>query len=185
MNAAYQFSRIDNPGFPGRGISLDVSMGSRFGVDGDKYSHAVLGAGGVLYIPFDITGAVVLATRLHVDKIFGDVAFYHALTLGGADGVRGYRTDRFAGDRRFFQSTDLRLRLFNKQGVVPFQLGVYGSFDYGRVWYDQPLPDDNSWHTAVGGGVYIVPLGLTSFRLGYMVGEKDKLVSIGGVLRLN
>ena len=136
-----------------------------------------------LYLPFNATGSIVLATHLGADKILGEFEFFHALTLGGPFHLRGYRTDRFGGESRYYHATDLRIKLLNKRGVVPFELGVYGAFDYGRVWYDEDGEDDDAWHTAIGGGLFIVPLGFTSFRLGYMVGEEDKQLTIGGALR--
>jgi hemolysin activation/secretion protein len=131
-----------------------------------------------------VTQTVVLATHIGGDKLFGDYEFFHALTLGGPDRLRGYRRDRFAGEARFYHATDLRLMLFKSRGLVPFHLGVYGAFDYGRVWYqDESSSGDDLWHVAVGGGIYLVPLGLTAFRLGYMVGENDTQINIGGALR--
>jgi hemolysin activation/secretion protein len=144
----------------------------------------LLSGGGALYIPFDVTGSIVLATHVQADKILGEYEFFHALTLGGPDKLRGFKRDRFAGDARFYHSTDLRIKLFQNRGVVPFSLGVYGAVDYGRVWYEGDEGDaDKKWHTAFGGGIYIVPLGLTAFRLGYMVGENDKQLNLGGALR--
>ena len=99
---------------------------------------------------------------------------------------RGFKRDRFAGDARFFHATDLRIKLFQNRGVVPFSFGIYGSVDYGRVWYegdDDESEAANKWHTAFGGGVFIAPLGITAFRLGYMIGEDDRQINLGGALR--
>jgi hemolysin activation/secretion protein len=180
---SYQFSRLDNAGYPSRGLELGSWIGGRSSLTGESFSHGVLGAEASLYLPFDVAGTVVLATHVGADKVLGDYEFFHALTLGGPQHVRGFRTDRFAGDARFYQATDLRLKLLNKRGVVPFQLGLYVAFDYGRVWYEDDLADTDDWHTAVGGGLFIVPLGVTAFRVGYMVGEDDKQLTIGGALR--
>ena len=106
------------------------------------------------------------------------------LSLWGAPiKLRGFRTDRFAGDARFYQNTDLRLKLFRAGGMLPFSLGVFGSFDYGRVWIRDDLNDADLWHVGLGGGIFIVPLGLTAFRIGYMSGEEDNQLTVGGSLR--
>jgi len=94
-----------------------------------------------------------------------------------------HRRDRFAGDARLYQSTDLRVKLFQARGMIPFSLGLYGSFDYGKIWYDSDDVSADKWHTAFGGGLFIVPFGLTAFRFGYMTGENDKQINIGGSLR--
>ena len=183
IKASYRFSRIDNAGHPTRGVELGGWIGGRTSITGESIQHGLIGMDASLYLPFNATGSIVLATHLGADKILGEFEFFHALTLGGPFHLRGYRTDRFGGESRYYHATDLRIKLLNKRGVVPFELGVYGAFDYGRVWYDEDGEDDDAWHTAIGGGLFIVPLGFTSFRLGYMVGEEDKQLTIGGALR--
>ncbi len=183
LTLGYSFERLDTPGFPTRGGEIGVSVGGRTSLAETAISNGLLSSEAVLYIPFNITGAIVLATHLQADKIIGDYEFFHALTLGGPDKLRGFRRDRFGGDARFLHATDLRIKLFQSRGLIPFSLGVYGSFDYGRVWYSDVLPVDDSWHTAYGGGIYVVPLGLAAFRLGYMIGEEDRQINLGGALR--
>lgn len=84
-----------------------------------------------------------------------DFEFYQAATLGGEEGLRGYRLQRFSGKRSLAFGSDLRyafegmrLRFF-----VPLQLGIYGGYDLGRVW----MPDDSSdvWHDSYGGGFWL------------------------------
>ncbi len=183
IRAGYSFVRLDNPGFPTRGGEVGVSVGGRTSLVETDISHSLLSAEGSLYIPFNVTGSVVLATHIQADQIIGDYEFFHALALGGADKLRGFKQDRFGGDARFLHATDLRFRVFQSRGMIPFSLGVYGSVDYGRVWYDGDDADDDTWHTSFGGGIYLVPLGLTAFRLGYMVGEDDRQINLGGALR--
>lgn len=181
--ATYRYSRVNNSSFPTRGGEMDITTGGRTSVSGENIHHAYLGIKGSLYLPFDVAEKWVLATHFSGDIIFGEYEFFHALTLGGPARLRGYRTDRFAGESRFFQSTDLRFKLFHQKGVLPFQLGVYASFDYGRVWYDEDPVTAEVWHTAYGGGLFIVPFGLTAFRIGYMTGDDDQQVTIGGALK--
>ena len=180
---SYRYSRTDNASFPTRGGSVDLTIGGRSSLGTNSINHALMGIRASLYLPFDVTAKVVLATHFGADKIFGDYEFFHALTLGGPNRLRGYRTDRFAGEARFFQATDLRLNLFNRMGSLPFHMGVYLSFDYGRVWYEEDPESADAWHTAYGGGLFIVPLGLTAFRLGYMVGQQDEQFNLGGALK--
>ncbi|MEO6132985.1 MAG: BamA/TamA family outer membrane protein [Saprospiraceae bacterium] len=183
ITAGYQYTRLDNISFPSRGGDFTISLGSRTSLSGPTISHQLLSAGMTLYIPFDVSGSVVLATHLQADKLFGKKEFFHALTLGGPDQLRGFRTDRFAGDARIFQNTDLRLKLFRVRGMFPFNVGVFGSLDYGRVWLENDIAAADRWHIGYGGGIFIVPFGLTAFRIGYMAGEEDYQVTIGGSLK--
>lgn len=183
IRLGYSLERLDNAGYPTRGGNFEMSLGGRTSLSQNEISHGLLSAGGALYIPFNTNGTLVLATHLQGDKIIGDYEFFHALTLGGPDKLRGFRRDRFAGDSRFYHATDLRFTLFRNRGLIPFSLGVYGAADYGRVWYEDDSASANKWHTAFGGGIFIVPFGLSSFRIGYMAGEDDKQINIGGALR--
>lgn len=184
VTLGYTFERLDNGSYPTRGGEVNLSVGGRTSLVETDITNGILSGGGALYIPFNATGSVVLATRVQADKILGDYEFFHALTLGGPDRLRGFKRDRFAGDARVFHATDLRFKLFQNRGTVPFSFGVYGAFDYGRVWYEGDEGDvDKQWHTAFGGGVFIVPLGLTAFRIGYMVGADDRQINVGGALR--
>lgn len=184
LSLGYSFERLDNTSFPTRGGELNISVGGRKSISAPEYSHGLISGGGALYIPFDVAGSIVLATHVQADRIIGEYEFFHALTLGGPEQLRGFKRDRFAGESRFYHATDLRIKLFQNRGVVPFSLGVYGSVDYGRVWYAGDSDAANKkWHTAFGGGLFIVPLGLTAFRIGYTVGEDDRQLNIGGALR--
>ena len=58
-------------------------------------------------------------------------------SIGTSDGLRGYRNQRFTGKNAFYQNTDLRFNFRKiKTRLLPLQFGVYGGFDYGRVWME-------------------------------------------------
>ena len=105
---------------------------------------------------------MVLATKVkgHIN-IGDDFEFYQAASIGANNGLRGYRNERFTGKRAFYQTTDVRLNLRKtKTGILPLNIGVYGGFDYGRVWIDDefvanPLFNSDTWNTSVGGGIFI------------------------------
>ena len=87
--------------------------------------------------------------------------FYQAATLGDQTGLRSYRRERFTGKQSFVQSTDIRFNLRRKSSnFLPFNIGFYGGFDYGRVWIDDSAVlnasfNTNNWNTSVGGGLFI------------------------------
>ena len=96
--------------------------------------------------------------------------FYFAPTLGQTKGLRGFFPFRFRGTSSFYQMTDLRWEIFSTRNVaVPFSLGIFGGFDYGRVWLEEENSDQ--WHNSYGGGIWIAPLDffVLSFGLHHSV----------------
>ena len=99
---------------------------------------------------------LVLKTTARSQFRFGDnTEFYQAATLGQANGLRGYRFDRFTGERSFAASGDLRYA-FNtfKTGFLPLQIGVFGGYDLGRVWSDLDEGSER-WHDSYGIGFWV------------------------------
>ncbi|MCB0577011.1 MAG: hypothetical protein KDC61_20805, partial [Saprospiraceae bacterium] len=46
--------------------------------------------------------------------------------------------------------------------ILPFTMGVFCGFDYGRVWLDDD--ENETWHYDYGGGLWLAPLdGLTLY----------------------
>ena len=86
-----------------------------------------------------------------VDFPWSDAAF-----LGGAETIRGWADQRFAGDAAVFGSGELRLRVFNPRVVVPVETGIFGFADAGRVYLDGDSP--GGWHTSIGGGIWFKPI---------------------------
>jgi hemolysin activation/secretion protein len=100
------------------------------------------------------SGRLVFATKVkgHVN-FSNNFEFYQGACLGASDGLRGYRNQRFTGKRAFYQNTDIRLNLRKvKTSVLPLDIGIYGGFDYGRVWVSGEGSD--KWNNSVGGGVF-------------------------------
>ncbi|MDB4293514.1 hypothetical protein N9954_08915, partial [Maribacter sp.] len=90
--------------------------------------------------------------------------FYQGASIGGVDGLRGFRNQRFTGKRSFYQNTDIRLSLGKgKTGILPTAFGVYGGFDYGRIW--QSNENSGLWHTSYGGGLFLNMADLISARV--------------------
>ena len=99
-------------------------------------------------------GQLVLASKLLGHINFGDnFEFYQAAVIGANTGLRGYRNERFTGNNSFVQSTDLRINIRKlKTSLLPLDIGLYGGFDYGRVWLDEE--NSRKWHQSFGGGVF-------------------------------
>ncbi|WP_343487332.1 ShlB/FhaC/HecB family hemolysin secretion/activation protein [Allomuricauda sp. d1] len=176
------YKRDDARDFPAKSIYMGLTTGYKFNLDLEEnrfgYAHIKLGAQHKLIS----SGSLALAAEAAYYTNIGpnEVFFYHAPALGGANGLRGFRDERFSGNSYFYQSTDLRLRL--KQyvtAVSPVTIGMFGGFDYGRVWAKNE--DSNTWHTSQGGGLWISSLKALTFSLGYFNSKENNLIQVGFV----
>lgn len=121
-----------------------------------------------------IKDAVVLANRIGGGHNFGDFEFYQSQYLGSEDNLRGYRKYRFAGQSKFFNNTDLRIRVAKfKTYLFGGELGILGFYDTGRIWSDNDNSDQ--WLSGYGGGFWISPLRRFVITVNYAVSDEDKL----------
>lgn len=97
-----------------------------------------------------------LAMRAGGKHLMGTFPYAASAFLGGTSTVRGLPEQRYAGKSSFFGSAELRLLLTRAFFVFPFDLGVFGLADAGKVF--MPDLDEGSWHTAFGGGVWLAPV---------------------------
>lgn len=149
------FESYDNKVSPSRGMRFELATGYTNNVD-DSRDFIYLKPSVTFYNPLTRDKQLTLKSFVKSHLNFeNDFEFYQAATLGGEEGLRGYRLQRFSGKRSLAFGSDLRyafegmrLRFF-----VPLQLGIYGGYDLGRVW----MPDDSSdvWHDSYGGGFWL------------------------------
>jgi len=109
-----------------------------------------------VYMSTNTKKKITLGLRGGYSKSYGDVPFYQLSSIGQQSSNRGFRRNRFIGKSVAFYNTELRLHLGNiKNPIIPIQFGVFGLYDSGRVWIDNQ--NSSAWHSAYGGGIYIVP----------------------------
>ncbi|SHJ29708.1 Hemolysin activation/secretion protein [Arenibacter nanhaiticus] len=155
VDAVYSFQNYDNAAFPTMGMATELLVGYKTSIDNNTRRFAYI----VPSLSFDYKlaadGRMVLATKWKAHFNIGDdYEFYQAASIGGTDGLRGFRNQRFSGKTSYYQNTDVRYQLRKiKTGLLPVNLGVYGGFDYGRVWLANDTSDQ--WHTAYGGGFFL------------------------------
>jgi hypothetical protein len=95
---------------------------------------------------------LTLAARVGGQKVWGTYPWHEAAFIGGADTVRGYGRNRFAGDASAYANAQAMLGLFNMTFILPLRAGVLGLADVGRVWLEAEGLD--KWHPSYGGGVF-------------------------------
>ena len=152
---------------PSLGMRLNVQFNYRQNLhDNDKKLPSL--ETGLGYIHYLTTNEkLILSTYASAKWLFSnDYEFYQMATLGGNQSLRGFRFDRFYGKNSFYQTSDLRLDLGTfKNYYVPLNIGLFGGFDYGRVW--MPGETNNQWHTSYGAGLWINALDLVGIQTSY------------------
>jgi hypothetical protein len=141
------------------GFGSDV--GSPFGsVRGEGRTYLSLGFG------------PILALRAGGEVVGGDFPFAEAAFIGGAGSLRGYPTERFAGDASAFGSVELRQPLGQVRLLVRGRVGVFALADAGRVWMDGDSP--GGWHWDHGAGLWFETMGIP-LTLTYARGSVDRV----------
>jgi hypothetical protein len=123
-------------------------------------------------------------------RVFGDYPYRDAAYIGGGGlektvfqepgyTVRGYRSNRFAGDSSLYGNADLRLRLGRITLLLPCHVGVFGLYDVGRVWLSGETSD--TWHSSYGGGIWLSLLNYRSTFSAYLAHSKESnIFHVGG-----
>lgn len=155
IRAAFELDTRDIKGWPTRGYRLEgeaafypelLDLTSSFSeVHGEAAVYASLPSGNP-----------TLAVRAGGKKLWGTFPYSDAAFLGGSDDLRGLREQRFAGNASVHGSAELRLFLTRFFLLFPFDFGVFGLADTGRVFADGESSD--RWHQAWGGGLWFAPL---------------------------
>ena len=178
VDGQYTYENTDNSAFPTLGMSTSLQLGYKIETTGGgNYGYVIP------MISFDYklipSGRLVLATKFKAHFNIGDdFEFYQGASIGGLDGLRGFRNQRFTGKKSYYQNTDIRYSFSKRRtGIVPAAFGFYGGFDYGRVWL--PTEDSNVWNTSYGGGLFLNAADISSLRLGIFNSEDGARFSFG------
>ena len=109
--------------------------------------------------------------------------FYQAANLGADTGLRGFREQRYSGESALVFGTDLRYSLLKfKTGLLPLKLGMFGGFDFGRVWVAGE--NSNNWHTDFGGGILISAVDAITGQLSAFKSDEGLRIAFGFGLSL-
>jgi len=100
--------------------------------------------------------AMTVAARLSGTATFGDTPYFEAAFVGGGRTVRGLPQGRYEGNQAVYANLDLRLRVSRIQFVLPWDFGVLGLADVGRVFVAGEA--SGLWHPSFGGGLWVALL---------------------------
>ncbi|NGY38357.1 metallophosphoesterase [Flavobacterium sp. XN-5] len=170
----YSYENYDNASLPTMGMGFSISGSWKTNLSDFKQNFPAIESKLNFNHKVDANGKLVLATLLKGKAILNsNYEFYQGATLGGDYDLRGFRNERFLGDQSFFQSSDLRYSIGKiKNSIIPMSYGVFGGFDYGRVWLDGET--SNKWHQSVGGGIWLNGLNVLTARLTYFKSADDQ-----------
>ncbi|MEJ1222515.1 hypothetical protein [Sediminicola sp. 1XM1-17] len=173
------YNHDDADDFPTKAVYMGLTAGYKTNITLEDNAFAYAGIKFGFSQKVIPSGNLVLGTMAEYKTNFGDdYFFYHAPSIGGNNGLRGFRNERFTGKSYFYQSSDLRLRLKRiVTAVAPITIGMYGGFDYGRVWLDNDT--SNKWHTSQGGGFWISGYRFLAFNIGFFNSVEGNQVQVG------
>jgi outer membrane protein assembly factor BamA len=168
----FNFSSVDNLFSPHTGIRFNAALNWTADLKSDR-NFTGLRAQFAWYTALDQKENLILATQVGTGVNFGSgFQFFQMPNIGGKLGLRGYRTERFYGKSSLWHDTDLRLRLGSSYNpTLPLTYGIFGGFDYGRVWLDGESSD--KWHYNYGGGIWLSPVDALTIAAGAFI-PKEK-----------
>ncbi|MEA1786730.1 metallophosphatase [Arenibacter sp. GZD96] len=170
---SYQFLNEDNASYPTLALDIELTAGYKTNIDNTNADNSFAYIQPSFGITHRITqsGAVVFATKMAGELILGDdFEFYHGAQIGGNNGLRGFRNERFVGKYAFYQNTDIRFVLGKiRTNLIPLRYGISLGFDHGRVWTEND--DSKKWHTSPGTSFWVNGLGAISANFGYFNGS--------------
>jgi predicted MPP superfamily phosphohydrolase len=179
LEAAYNYKSFDNALNPTRGMTFLLNVGGKTEFKETKNTYGYVNSELGFYNALTTDKKLVIKTDVRSQFRFGDnLIFYQAANIGGNNGMRGYRTERFTGKNALTGSADLRYSFPSfKTRVLPLQLGVFGGADVGRVWLEND--PSKKWHNDYGGGFWVTAAETLSGTFNVFHGEEGMRFSFG------
>ncbi|MDC6405227.1 MULTISPECIES: ShlB/FhaC/HecB family hemolysin secretion/activation protein [Maribacter] len=174
------YDNEDADDFPSKSIYIGLRLGYKANLNLQENNFAY----GSLKLGFNhkiiSSGGLVLGSTAEYSTVSksNDIFFYHIPSIGGNNGLRGFRDERFTGRSSFYHTSDLKWSIKRYvTAVSPVTIGMYAGFDYGRVWSSNE--SSNTWHTSQGGGLWISSLKALTFNIGYFNSKEANMVQVG------
>lgn len=145
----------DDASNPRHGVFVEGSASTYPAVWDVQGSFSRFGATASTYVPLGQAGAIkpVLALRAGGVKVTGDFPYFESAFVGGGRTLRSVRYNRLAGDASVFANSELRVPLLHRPFILPWDIGLLGYAEAGRVYVDGESP--GGWHRATGAGFWV------------------------------
>lgn len=178
-NYTFSYKNSDNVAFPTLGMEFILNADWKAILS--NFNRNFLTLKGKLAIDhrIDKKGNFVFANSSHAMWINNDsFEFYQAATIGGNNGMRAFRNERFSGRSYFINNSEIRWDFGRiRNNIIPANLGILVGYDIGRVWNDGEY--SRKWHQSVGAGVWLSLAEMISARLNYFYGSDGGRISAG------
>ncbi len=169
----------DHPMTPHSGFSLAFQAWNYLEVFGNETPFQKYIGEVRFYVGDTILTDLMLALRVRGEVINGDFPAHEAVFLGGTGSLRGFASQRFAGDAGLLGSVELRFSIGRWAVLVPTEVGLFALADAGRVWVDDNSPGD--FHTDVGGGIWLAPLSRDAILSLAVASSTEGVYVVGGM----
>ncbi len=123
------------------------------------------------YISTDTVKGVTFAFRAGGGKVWGDFPFYESVFLGGANSLKGFSRERFAGDGVLLGEAEVRMGITRINILIPGTLGLSLFGGSGRVFLNGE--DSKRWHSSFGATVWVSYLQ-RAMNIGVTVAKSDE-----------
>ena len=122
---------------------------------------------------FPVTAAIKIGAATNI----GDYKFFQANSLGANTNLRGFRNNRFSGRSYLYQNTEVRFKVSHfRNYIFTGDLGLFGFFDSGRVYSNQP--ESRKWHKGYGPGIYLNLYNKLLISSGYGFSTEGKYLTL-------
>ncbi|MGY5354506.1 metallophosphoesterase [Wenyingzhuangia sp. IMCC45467] len=165
IKTSLHYNNYNSNALPILGFDFNLTTGWDYNLSKNS-SLAYLKTDWGMLVPISLNKKWALSSKIRSQFNFGDdFQLYQSAFIGGNNGLRGYRNERFSGKQSFVQNTNLRYTINNvKTPVLPLTYGVSLGYDYGRVWL--PNEESDRWHTSYGTTLWFsAPLAKINFNL--------------------
>ncbi|WP_036679321.1 metallophosphoesterase [Daejeonella oryzae] len=167
---------VNNPTFPGSGVRWKMEGNYMNEIKNSKDRFLQLRSDISFYATPNFRFPVTAAVRIGGATNIGDYKFFQANSLGNNTNLRGFRNNRFSGRSYLYQNSELRFKVSNfRNYIFTGNLGLFGFFDSGRVYSDNP--ESNEWHKAYGPGVWFNFFNKFLLSTSYGISEEGKYFS--------
>jgi len=178
-NYTLSYKNLDNNAFPTLGTELMLNADWKTNLSDFNKNFVTLTGRLTIDHRIDKRGNFVFANSSNVRWINNNnFEFYQAAAIGGNNGMRAFRNDRFSGRSYFTNNSEIRWDFGRvRNNIVPANMGVLIGYDIGRVWNDGE--ESRKWHQSVGAGFWLSIVEMFSARLNYFYGSDGGRVSAG------
>jgi hypothetical protein len=176
-NYTFSYKNFDNTAFPTLGLEFTVNADWKTNLSDFDKNFLILTGTLAFDHRLDSRGNFVFANSSNAMWINNNnFEFYQAASIGGNNGMRAFRNDRFSGRSYFTNNSEVRWDFGRvKNTIIPANMGILVGYDIGRVWNDHE--NSRKWHQSIGGGLWLSILDMFSARLNYFTGSDGGRIS--------